>query len=181
MIELLQGPPPTLSDLVVLYLQDQVPFGMVKDIVNSIFLTVLLICVDTWLRLLIEATNYNKATGRDGTTKNILLALVWRGWGAININGKNKRFLASKGLRLATFQKLVKQYPLFFLLSFISLIGPDTVIFSLRTDSLLSMFFMLIPICYEISSIVEKLQELDPSSINVLSKFISLVINLVKK
>ena len=91
----------------------------------AIFTSVVLVFIDTLLRVLVEARNYNLATKRECTLKNTILAVVWRGWAPVEINGKIHRFLVSGKLRADMTKKLVKSYPWLFLLSFIMLILPD--------------------------------------------------------
>ena len=52
----------------------------------AIFTTVILVFIDTILRVLVEARNYNLATNREVTIKNTILAILWRGWAAIEIS-----------------------------------------------------------------------------------------------
>ncbi|WP_127058947.1 hypothetical protein [Veillonella ratti] len=165
---------------VLIYLEQVITTNILIDTLNTMILVVILVCIDTFLRMLIEATEYNKATNRDGTLLNILLALIWRGWETVAVDGRAKRFLASKGLRMATFQKLVKQYPWFFILSLLMMLAPDTETLGIRTDILLSQFFMYCPIVYELSSIVEKLRALDAKNIVVIERLISLLERVIK-
>ena len=43
----------------------------------AIFTSIILVFVDTFLRVLVEARNYNLATNREVTVKNTLLAILW--------------------------------------------------------------------------------------------------------
>lgn len=54
----------------------------------AIFTTVILVFIDTILRVLVEARNYNLATKREVTIKNTILAILWRGWAVVEINDK---------------------------------------------------------------------------------------------
>lgn len=128
----------------------------------AIFTSIILVFVDTFLRVLVEARNYNLATNREITVKNTLLAILWRGWATVEINGKHKRFLVSGKLRADMTKKLVKSYPWLFLLSFILLTLPDVegpVIG--KVDVFLSTFMYLIPIFIELASCVENMIELE--------------------
>lgn len=139
-------------------------FNMVEAVRISlaIFTSVVLVFIDTLLRVLVEARNYNLATNREITIKNTILAMVWRGWAPVEINGKKHRFLVSGKLRADMTKKLVKSYPWLFLLSFILLILPDVDVPMLgRIDVFLSTLMYLIPILVELASIVENMIELE--------------------
>lgn len=128
----------------------------------AIFTSVVLVFIDTLLRVLVEARNYNLATNREITIKNTILAMVWRGWAPVEINGKKHRFLVSGKLRADMTKKLVKSYPWLFLLSFILLILPDVDFPILgRIDVFLSTLMYLVPIMVELASIVENMIELE--------------------
>ncbi|WP_298632380.1 hypothetical protein, partial [uncultured Veillonella sp.] len=45
----------------------------------AIFTSVVLVFIDTMLRVLVEARNFNLATNRELTIKNMFLAIIWRG------------------------------------------------------------------------------------------------------
>lgn len=139
-------------------------FNMVEAVRISlaIFTSVVLVFIDTLLRVLVEARNYNLATNREITVKNTILAMVWRGWAPVEINGKKHRFLVSGKLRADMTKKLVKSYPWLFLLSFILLILPDVDFPILgRIDVFLSTLMYLVPIMVELASIVENMIELE--------------------
>ena len=122
----------------------------------------MLVFIDTLLRVLVEARNYNLATNREITIKNTFLAIIWRGWAPVEINGKIHRFLVSGKLRADMTKKLVKSYPWLFLLSFILLMLPDVDIPMLgRIDVFLSTLLYLVPIMVELASIVENMIELE--------------------
>lgn len=128
----------------------------------AIFTTVILVFIDTVLRVLVEARNYNLATKREVTIKNTILAILWRGWAVVEVDGKPKRFLVSGKLRADMTKKLVKSYPWIFLLSFILLTLPDVDIPMLgRIDVFLSTLMYLVPIMVELASIVENMIELE--------------------
>lgn len=128
----------------------------------AIFTSVVLVFVDTLLRVLVEARNFNLATNRECTLKNIFLAIIWRGWASVEINGTKRRFLVSGKLRADMTKKLVKSYPWLFILSFILLILPDVDIPMLgRIDVFLSTLMYLVPIMVELASIVENMIELE--------------------
>ena len=120
----------------------------------AIFTSVVLVFVDTLLRVLVEARNFNLATKRELTIKNMFLAIIWR--------GHQRRFLVSGKLRADMTKKLVKSYPWLFLLSFILLTLPDVDIPMLgRIDVFLSTLLYLVPIMVELASIVENMIELE--------------------
>ena len=128
----------------------------------AIFTSVILVLVDTLLRVLVEVRNYNLATNREITIKNTLLAILWRGWTVVEINGKHKRFLVSGKLRADMTKKLIKSYPWLFLLSFILLTLPDVEVPILgRIDIFLCRLMYLIPIFIELASCVENMIELE--------------------
>ena len=128
----------------------------------AIFTSVVLVFIDTMLRVLVEARNFNLATNRELTIKNMFLAIIWQGWASVEVNGKQRRFLVSGKLRADMTKKLVKSYPWLFLLSFILLTLPDVDIPMLgRIDVFLSTLFYLVPIMVELASIVENMIELE--------------------
>ena len=128
----------------------------------AIFTSVVLVFVDTLLRVLVEARNFNLATNRKITFKNMFLAIIWRGWASVEIDGHQRRFLVSGKLRADMTKKLVKSYPWLFLLSFILLTLPDVDIPMLgRIDVFLSTLMYLVPIMVELASIVENMIELE--------------------
>lgn len=128
----------------------------------AIFTSVVLVFVDTFLRVLVEARNFNLATNRELTIKNMFLAIIWLGWSSVEVNGKQRRFLVSGKLRADMTKKLVKSYPWLFLLSFILLTLPDVDIPMLgRIDVFLSTLLYLVPIMVELASIVENMIELE--------------------
>lgn len=139
-------------------------FNMVEAVRISlaIFTSVVLVFIDTLLRVLVEARNFNLATNREITIKNMFLAIIWRGWASVEVNGKHRRFLVSGKLRADMTKKLVKSYPWLFLLSFILLTLPDVDIPMLgRIDVFLSTLMYLVPIMVELASIVENMIELE--------------------
>lgn len=128
----------------------------------AIFTSVVLVFIDTLLRVLVEARNYNLATNREITIKNTILAILWRGWAVVEIDGKPKRFLVSGKLRADMTKKLVKSYPWLFLLAFILLTLPDVEVPVLgRVDVFLCTLLYLIPIFIELASCVENMIELE--------------------
>ena len=144
----------------------------------AIFCTLILVFVDTILRILVEVRNFNIATNRPCTVANTLLAMLWRGWGYVEINGKKHRFLVSNKLRADMIKKLVKSYPWLFVLSFILLTLPDVeFIFLGRLDTFLSTGMYLIPIVIELASCVENMIELEL----VESRWFKRAINLFKE
>lgn len=144
----------------------------------AIFCTLILVFVDTILRILVEVRNFNIATNRPCTVTNTILAILWRGWGYVEINGKKHRFLVSNKLRADMTKKLVKSYPWLFVLSFILLTLPDVeFIFLGRLDMFLSTGMYLIPIVIELASCVENMIELEL----VESRWFKRAIGLVKQ
>ena len=128
----------------------------------AIFTSVVLVFIDTLLRVLVEARNFNLATNREITIKNMFLAIIWRGWASVEVNGHQRIFLVSGKLRADMTKKLVKSYPWLFLLSFILLTLPDVDIPMLgRIDVFLSTLLYLVPIMVELASIVENMIELE--------------------
>lgn len=151
------------------------------DIGSTMILTVVLVIVDVMLRLLIEATRYNKEQKKSGTIGSILFTMLWRGWGVTYYNnGKAKRYMMSKGFRNGLANKLLLQYPGFFLLSTVVYIYPDYMVMDVRIDETVSIFLMSLPVLCESMSIVENLNEIDSSAINVLNKLFSILSNLRK-
>lgn len=154
MIELIPPPPPIFG--MAFNEQESIHISL------AIFCTLILIFIDTILRILVEVRNFNIATNRPCTVTNTLLAILWRGWGYVEINGKKHRFLVSNKLRADLTKKLVKSYPWLFVLSFVLLTLPDVeFIFLGRLDTLLSTGMYLIPIAIELASCVENMIELE--------------------
>lgn len=153
MIEIFAPPPPIMVGL---------NEHELVQISLAIFCTLILVFVDTILRILVEVRNFNIATNRPCTVTNTILAILWRGWGYVEINGKKHRFLVSNKLRADMTKKLVKSYPWLFVLSFILLTLPDIeFIFLGRIDVFLSTGMYLIPIVIELASCVENMIELE--------------------
>lgn len=169
MIEIFAPPPPIMVGL---------NEHELVQISLAIFCTLILVFVDTILRILVEVRNFNIATNRPCTVTNTILAILWRGWGYVEINGKKHRFLVSNKLRADMTKKLVKSYPWLFVLSFILLTLPDVeFIFLGRIDVLLSTGMYLIPIVIELASCVENMIELEL----VESRWFKRAIGLVKQ
>ena len=105
MIEIFAPPPPIMVGL---------NEHELVQISLAIFCTLILVFVDTILRILVEVRNFNIATNRPCTVANTILAILWRGWGYVEINGKKHRFLVSNKLRADMTKKLVKSYPWLF-------------------------------------------------------------------
>ena len=169
MIEIFAPPPPIMVGL---------NEHELIQISLAIFCTLILVFVDTILRILVEVRNFNIATNRPCTVTNTLLAILWRGWGYVEINGKKHRFLVSNKLRADMTKKLVKSYPWLFVLSFILLTLPDVeFIFLGRLDVFLSTGMYLIPIVIELASCVENMIELEL----VESRWFKRAIGLVKQ
>lgn len=146
----------------------------------AIFCTLILVFVDTILRILVEVRNFNIATNRPCTVANTLLAIIWRGWGYVEINGKKHRFLVSNKLRADMTKKLVKSYPWLFVLSFILLTLPDVeFIFLGRLDTFLSTGMYLIPIVIELASCVENIIELELIESSWFKRAIGLIQQLI--
>lgn len=169
MIEIFAPPPPIMVGL---------NEHELVQISLAIFCTLILVFIDTILRILVEVRNFNIATNRPCTVTNTLLAILWRGWGYVEINGKKHRFLVSNKLRADMTKKLVKSYPWLFVLSFILLTLPDVeFIFLGRLDVFLSTGMYLIPIVIELASCVENMIELEL----VESRWFKRAIELVKQ
>lgn len=150
-----------------------IPENILYDVANAIALTAILVICDVFLRLLIEATRYNRDTGKSGSVMSIVCTMLWRGWGPVKRNNKCKRYMMSKGFRNAMAKKVLLQYPGFFLFSVIVYIYPDYEVFELRIDEALSVFLYSLPILCEAMSIIENLNEIDPASINMLARLFS--------
>lgn len=169
MIEIFAPPPPIMVGL---------NEHELVQISLAIFCTLILVFVDTILRILVEVRNFNIATNRPCTVANTILAILWRGWSTVEINGKKHRFLVSNKLRADMTKKLVKSYPWLFVLSFILLTLPDVeFIFLGRLDTFLSTGMYLIPIVIELASCVENMIELEL----VESRWFKRAIGLVKQ
>lgn len=146
----------------------------------AIFTSVVLVFIDTMLRVLVEARNFNLATNRELTIKNMFLAIIWRGWASVEVDGHQRRFLVSGKLRADMTKKLVKSYPWLFLLSFILLTLPDVDIPMLgRIDVFLSTLMYLVPIMVELASIVENMIELELVETRWFKRAMSLVKELI--
>lgn len=146
----------------------------------AIFTSIVLVFVDTMLRVLVEARNFNLATNRELTIKNMFLAIIWRGWASVEVHGKQRRFLVSGKLRADMTKKLVKSYPWLFLLSFILLTLPDVDVPMLgRIDVFLSTLLYLVPIMVELASIVENMIELELVETRWFKRAMSLIKELI--
>jgi len=146
----------------------------------AIFTSVVLVFIDTMLRVLVEARNFNLATNREITFKNMFLAIIWRGWASVEVDGHQRRFLVSGKLRADMTKKLVKSYPWLFLLSFILLTLPDVDIPMLgRIDVFLSTLMYLVPIMVELASIIENMIELELVETRWFKRAMSLVKDLI--
>ena len=153
MIEIFAPPPPIMP---IINEHELIQISL------AVCCTLILVFVDTILRILVEVRNFNVATNRPCTVANTILAMLWRGWGHVEINGKKHRFLVSNKLRADMTKKLVKSYPWLFVLSFVLLLLPDVeFMFVGRLDTLLSTGMYLIPIAIEIASCVENMIELE--------------------
>lgn len=161
-----------MIDMLLHHLYASIPPSTMIDIGSVMLLTMLLIICDVFLRLLIEATRYNRDTQRSGSVASIVLTMLWRGWGTVKRNGKSRRYMMSKGFRNALAKKMLLQYPGFFIFSVIVYIYPDYEIFEIRIDEALSVFLLSLPVLCETMSIIENLNEIDPDSINALAKII---------
>lgn len=171
------NPPISLFDQYLIHLGASIPPHATVDLVDVIFLTVFLTIVDIGLRLMVECIEYNKATGRDGTIGNLFLALVWRGWKAVD----GKRYLVSKRLRKNTIEKLVKTHLVLLLMAVCSYLIPDRItVFGFQVDEIVAHVFMMLPLIFELASIVEKVQQIDPSGFNAIGRIIN-YINGIRK
>ena len=165
-------------DSLITHLYLSIPNNMLMDVGSVMALAMILVICDVFLRLLIEATRYNRDTGKDGSLRSIACTMLWRGWGAVKKGAKTKRYMMSKGFRNAIAKKLLLQYPGFFTFAVIVYIYPDYEIFEIRIDQAISMFLLSLPLLCETMSIVENLNEIDPASINMLSKIFAFMKNL---
>ena len=142
----------------------EVPAHASHDIATTIVFVAFLLMIDTSLRFLIELVEYNKAIGRPVTAWNMFRAL-WYGWAIVETpSGERKRFLASKNFRTSFILKAGVQYPLMFTLSGAAFLITDYQIMGYQADAFISSMFMLFPVACEITSIIEKLNELDSST-----------------
>ena len=171
MIEIFTPPPPIMVGL---------NEHELVQISLAIFCTLILVFVDTILRILVEVRNFNIATNRPCTVANTIMAILWRGWGYVEINGKRHRFLVSNKLRADMTKKLVKSYPWLFVLSFILLTLPDVeFIFLGRLDTFLSTGMYLIPIVIELASCIENMIELELVETRWFKRAIGLIKQLI--
>lgn len=161
-------PAPPLLDQYLSHLSNTIPSGFSIDLTDTIFLTVLMMIMDMALRLIAEAVKCNHALGRRGTIPNILKVLCWTGWRRVN----GKQYLMSKRLREATFHKMLKSHILLFVLAPLSYMLPDTVMFGMRIDDTLAHLFMMLPIFYEITSLIENTQAIDVKEIQLIVKLV---------
>lgn len=144
----------------------------------AIFVTLQLIFVDTFLRVLVEARNFNIAMNREVSCKNMVKTILWQGWGSVDTGIGRKRFLMSRRLRVDMTEKLIQTYPWIFVLSFIVLMLPDVemLVFG-RIDVLLSTLLYMTPVFIELASCVENMIELEM----VKTRWFKRAIELVKK
>lgn len=164
-----------MADALIKTIIDSVPLKTLIDIGSAMILTMTMIIVDVVLRLLIEATHYNKDMGKSGSLASIVFTMLWRGWGVVKYNSKSRRYMMSKGFRNGLAKKILLQYPGFFIFSAIVYIYPDYKIMDIRIDEVISIFLLSLPILCEAMSIIENLNEIDSSSINVVNKLLMII------
>lgn len=166
-----------LFDQYLMHLGASIPPHAMVDLVDVIFLTVALTVVDIGLRLLYECIEYNRATNREGTIGNLFIALIWRGWQPVN----GKRYLVSKKLRKNTIEKLVKTHVVLLLLAVVAYLIPDRItVFGVQVDEFTAHVFMMLPLLFELSSIIEKIQMIDPDGVKALGRVVN-YINEIRK
>lgn len=171
----LQQPIPLL-DQYLLHFGGAIPPHAIVDVVDAIFLTLILTIIDIGFRILYECIKYNIDTGREGSLKNLIFAL-WRGWKKVN----GKRYLVSKNLRQQTVEKLVKTHLVMFIIAISAYLIPDRItVFGVQVDEWVAHVFMMLPILFEIASIIEKIQMIDPKGVKALDKIV-VYINKIRK
>ncbi len=164
-----------MADALIKTIIDAVPIQTFIDIGSAMILTMTMIIVDVLLRLLIEATRYNKDMGKSGSIASIAFTMLWRGWGVVKHNSKNKRYMMSKRFSNGLAKKILLQYPGFFVFAAIVYIYPDYEIMDVRIDKAISVFLLSLPILCESMSIIENLNEIDSSSINAINKLLMII------
>lgn len=150
------------------------PQSATYDIVGTMVFVSVLLFIDVALRFIIELVNYNKATNRECTFINMIKAL-WFGWGTVAVGEKEQRFLVSKGFRNSLILKVALEYPALFTLAVAAYALPDLIIFGYRVDAMFSFGLSMIPVLCEISSIIEKLNELDVEALKWVDKAIKYI------
>lgn len=167
------SPAPSIFDEII----NNVPESTIRDISGTIFFVLCLLIIDISLRVSIECIRCLHFKGKSLTVKNLILTLIWYGWGEYKDKDDTiKRFLISKKFRTAVLLKMTCQYPLLFLFSYLSYSLPDFLIYSWRFDKIISSVFLLMPVICELTSIIEKLNLLNSQLI----KFYFLFIRIIK-
>ena len=165
------SPPMPIIDKYIEHLVSSIPSTMVYDLTDVIFITVVMMLMDMCLRIMGEAINCNKALKRPGTICNLVKVLVWTGWHKVN----GKQYLFSKRLRDATFGKLIKSHLLLFALVPMAYILPDTTMFGIQIDDFLAHVCMLLPVFYELTSLIENTQVIDTKGIEGITKAVQII------
>lgn len=130
------------------------------DITLTYFLCIILILLDTTVRMYVEIWNYNEFTKR-GHGFVPLVTGFFLAWRPIEVrDGHYKRFLVSKNLREGLYSKMLF-YPCCLTLSAIIMLAPDFSIpmLNVNVDVLTAHILMYIPVFQESVSIIESWQQ----------------------
>nr|DAN13437.1 MAG TPA: hypothetical protein [Caudoviricetes sp.] len=137
-------------------------FPINEDIINVIFFTSILLIVDIVLKITIETVAYLRTVGKRITVWNCITTFCWYGWQYVPIgNGRYHRFLISKHFRWGLFSKVILQYPLIFFIGYCCFLLPNIKVMGFEFDNFMGFLFTLIPPICELTSIIEKLNELN--------------------
>lgn len=71
----IEPPEMPFLDRKLIHLAEQMPTNIIVDASDCFIIAMLLLLIDTSLRVLIEVIRYNQATNRDCSIKNILFAI----------------------------------------------------------------------------------------------------------
>lgn len=169
-------PPVPLFDQYLMHLGGSIPPHAIVDLVDIIVLTLILTLIDIGLRLLVECIKYNVKIERDATLINLIKTL-WQGWKPVN----GVRYLASDNLRKQTIDKLFKTHLPLFLLAMAGYLIPDRItVLGIQSDEFVAHAFMLMPLVFEIASIIENIQLIDVEGSSTLKRIVS-YINSIRK
>lgn len=170
-------PPIPLLDQYLLHLEGTIPHHAIVDLVDIMFLTLLLTIIDIGLRLLVECIKFNIEIDRDATLINLIKTIAYQGWKPIN----GKRFLASDNLRMNTVDKLFRTHAPLFMLAIIGYLIPDRItVFGVQADEFIAHAFMLMPLVFELASIIENIQLIDVQGSSTLKRIVEYV-NKIRK
>ena len=167
-------------ELLLIKLSESITLQHLTDIALTYLLCILLIIVDTTVRIYVEIWNYNEFMNR-GHGFYQLITGFFLAWRKVEVReGHYKRFLVSKHLREGLYSKMLF-YPCCLLLSLMVMLFPDFSIpvLNVEVDKLTSIILMYIPIFQEAVSIIESWQQTNSSLFKVNSETVKYIIKVI--